>query len=113
MNWFPKCILLLALHAIAMIGQAQPVQGRYRFEHFTVNDGLAHSDAMCTEQDAEGFIWIGTNDGINRYDGYALKKYSLPVNTRSGLSGNRIRDLYTDAQNRLWAGVRVGFGRDG
>jgi signal transduction histidine kinase/ligand-binding sensor domain-containing protein/DNA-binding response OmpR family regulator len=78
---------------------------RYHFEHMTVNDGLAHSDAMCAEQDAEGFIWIGTNDGINRYDGYKLEKYSLPINTRSGLSGNRIRDLFADSQNRLWVGA--------
>lgn len=106
MNWFFRVLFsLLVTYLIAVIVQAQPVPSRYRFEHITVNDGLAHSDAMCAEQDAEGFIWIGTNDGINRYDGYELKKYSLPINTRSGLSGNRIRDLYADAQNHLWVGA--------
>ncbi|WP_232064831.1 hybrid sensor histidine kinase/response regulator transcription factor [Rhodocytophaga rosea] len=90
---------------MALTGWAQQSSDRFRFEHITVNDGLAHSDAMCVEQDAEGFIWIGTNEGINRYDGYELKKYSLPINTFSGLSGNRIRDIYTDDQNRLWVGA--------
>ena len=97
--------LFTVFQLLAVAGQAQRVPERLRFEHITVNDGLAHSDAMCAEQDAAGFIWIGTNDGINRYDGYELKKYSLPINTRSGLSGNRIRDLYADARNRLWVGA--------
>ncbi|HEV7348562.1 hybrid sensor histidine kinase/response regulator transcription factor [Telluribacter sp.] len=105
MNRFCGYVLLLAFDLIATIVQGQSVADQYRFDHITVNDGLAHSDAMCAEQDAEGFLWIGTNDGINRYNGYELKKYSLPINTRSGLSGNRIRDLYTDAQNRLWVGA--------
>lgn len=83
--------------------QLLPVQ--FRFEHITVNDGLAHSDAMCAEQDTSGFLWIGTNSGINCYDGYKLTKYSLPVNSHNGLSGNRIRDLYVDSQNRLWVGA--------
>lgn len=86
-------------------GLAQREPGQFRFEHITVNEGLAHSDAMCAEQDQDGFIWIGTNDGINRYDGYELKKYLLPVNTRDGLSGNRIRDLHVDGHNRLWVGA--------
>ena len=105
MNHFFRRFFLPAIYLLATTGQAQPAPIRYRFEHITVNDGLAHSDAMCAEQDAEDFIWIGTNDGINRYDGYELEKYSLPINTRSGLSGNRIRDLYADAQNRLWVGA--------
>ena len=96
--------LLVAFQLLIVSGQAQPGPGRLRFEHITVNDGLAHSDAMCAAQDAAGFIWIGTNDGINRYDGYELRKYALPVNTRSGLSGNRIRYLYA-ARNRLWVGA--------
>ncbi len=95
----------LQVFAMTLTALAQHDSGRFRFEHITVNDGLAHSDAMCVEQDEVGYIWIGTNNGINRYDGYELKKYSLPVNKRNGLSGNRIRDLFIDPQKRLWAGA--------
>lgn len=106
MKWFIKYLFrLLTINFVATTGLAQQVLDQIRFEHITVNEGLAHSDAMCAEQDGAGFIWIGTNSGINRYDGYELKKYSLPLNTYSGLSGNRIRDLYTDVQGRLWAGA--------
>ncbi len=97
------CFLSFVLNAL--ISSAQPDPDQFRFEQLTVNEGLAHSDAMCAEQDLLGFIWIGTNNGINRYDGYDLKKYSLPVNKRNGLSGNRIRDLFIDAKNRLWTGA--------
>ncbi len=96
------CWLLGLLPAL---GTAQPGPEGYRFEHLTVNEGLSHSDAMCVVQDGAGFIWVGTNDGIDRYDGYTLKKYQLPVNTRNGLSGNRIRALHVDRRGRLWVGA--------
>ena len=75
----------------------------FRFEHLTVDQGLSHSDAMAVAQDQDGFIWVGTNRGINRYDGYRLKQYMLPVNPRNGLASNRIKVLLTDPQGRLWA----------
>jgi signal transduction histidine kinase/ligand-binding sensor domain-containing protein/DNA-binding response OmpR family regulator len=81
------------------------VDSKFRFEHLTVNDGLAHSDAMTVVQDCQGFVWVGTNNGINRYDGYELRKYELPVNNKLGRPGNRIRILYSDTKGRLWAGT--------
>ncbi|MBO0952163.1 hybrid sensor histidine kinase/response regulator transcription factor [Fibrella forsythiae] len=98
-------VCLVALCLVATTGLAQPESGRFRFEHITVNEGLAHSDGMCIEQDKSGFIWMGTNDGINRYDGYELKKYLLPINNRNGLFSNRIQDMYCDAKDRLWVGT--------
>ncbi len=103
-HWFSLVFVGLFIST----GLAQTNLSRFRFEHITVDDGLAHSDALCAEQDEAGFIWIGTNSGINRYDGYELKKYTLPVNSRNGLSGNRIRDLYNDSKNRLWVGAESG-----
>ena len=97
------CFLRLFLWANIANAQHEPRQ--LRFEHITVNEGLAHSDGMCMEQDKSGFIWIGTNDGINRYDGYELKKYLLPINSRNGLFSNRIQDMYVDRQDRLWVGT--------
>ncbi|SNS06197.1 Signal transduction histidine kinase [Hymenobacter mucosus] len=77
----------------------------FRFEHLTVDQGLAHSDGMSVTQDKAGFIWIGTNRGLDRYDGYSLRQYTLPVNPRNGISGNRITVVYTDPKGRLWAGT--------
>lgn len=77
----------------------------FRFEHISVDEGLSHSDAMAVAQDRAGFIWIGTNRGLNRYDGYGLKQYMLPVNPRNGLSSNRITALLVAPDQRLWVGT--------
>ncbi|WP_198172737.1 hybrid sensor histidine kinase/response regulator transcription factor [Hymenobacter ginkgonis] len=77
----------------------------FRFEHITVDQGLSHSDAMAVAQDMAGFIWIGTNRGLNRYDGYRLKQYALPINPRNGLASNRIKALATTPDGHLWVGA--------
>ncbi len=78
-------------------------QDNLRFEHITVNDGLAHSDAVSVLQDQDGFIWIGTNNGIDRYDGYELKNYLLPNSNFNGLYNNRIQGLHLSKDGRIWA----------
>ncbi len=80
-----------------------PAQSDFRFEHITVNEGLAHSDALSVLQDRDGFIWIATNNGINRYDGYELKNYLLPNSNFNGLYNNRIQSLELDGDGRIWA----------
>jgi len=77
----------------------------FRFEHITVDEGLSHSDAMAVAQDRAGFLWIGTNRGLNRYDGYGLKPYLLPINPRNGQSSNRITALLVAPDQRLWVGA--------
>ncbi|MCE7043225.1 hybrid sensor histidine kinase/response regulator transcription factor [Dyadobacter sp. CY312] len=77
----------------------------FRFEQITVDEGLAHSDAMAVIQDNDGFVWIGTNNGINRYDGYELKKYDLVNNHQRGLSSNRIRAMHIARSGRMWVGT--------
>ncbi|MBO2030383.1 response regulator [Siccationidurans ginsengisoli] len=93
-----------ALLAPAARGQ-NAAPSEFRFEHISVDEGLSHSDAMAVAQDRAGFIWIGTNRGLNRYDGYALRQYMLPVNPRNGLSSNRITALLLAPDQRLWAGA--------
>ncbi|MBC6611135.1 response regulator [Hymenobacter sp. BT507] len=84
---------------------AQSAPSAFRFEHLTVNEGLSHSDGMAVTQDRAGFIWVGTNRGLNRYDGYTLKQYSLPVNPHNGISSNRISVLHVGTKGRLWVGT--------
>ncbi|MDO7848484.1 two-component regulator propeller domain-containing protein [Hymenobacter sp. M29] len=98
---------------ISLSGVAQNVRpADFRFEHLTVDQGLSHSDAMAVTQDRDGFIWVGTNRGINRYDGYQLKSYKLPINPRNGLPSNRIKVLFTAPNGQLWVGAeRAGLMR--
>ncbi len=74
----------------------------FKFEHITVNEGLPHSDAMCMVQDSAGFIWVGTNSGVSKYDGHVLKNYDLPVNPYNGLPSNRVAAIHLDAHNQIW-----------
>jgi signal transduction histidine kinase/ligand-binding sensor domain-containing protein/DNA-binding response OmpR family regulator len=108
---FTRALALLVLGLLAVLpARAQDAAPReFRFEHITVDQGLSHSDAMAVAQDRAGFIWVGTNRGLNRYDGYRLKQYSLPINPRNGLSGNRIQALLAAPDGRLWVGSE-GFG---
>jgi ligand-binding sensor domain-containing protein/signal transduction histidine kinase/DNA-binding response OmpR family regulator len=59
---------------------------------------------MTVTQDKAGFIWVGTNRGLDRYDGYTLKQYMLPI-TQKGIAGSRIKVLHTDPSGRLWVGA--------
>ncbi len=75
-----------------------------RFEHLSVKDGLSNNSVNCILQDREGFIWFGTNDGLNKYDGYAFTP--LPVdldNPSHSFQNNQISGLCEDHLNRLWA----------
>ncbi|HEX8425657.1 hybrid sensor histidine kinase/response regulator transcription factor [Hymenobacter sp.] len=99
-------MLLLLVSLASPTSRAQGSLGELRFEHITVREGLSHSDAITAAEDKEGFLWVGTNKGLNRYDGYELKTYFLPVNPLNGLSGNRIRVLHVSAAGRLWVGTQ-------
>ncbi|MDJ1495252.1 two-component regulator propeller domain-containing protein [Cytophagaceae bacterium DM2B3-1] len=105
-------LCFLCICCIVTEGFPQNSPEEFKFEHITVNEGLAHSDAMTVAQDKQGFIWVGTNKGINRYDGYTLKKYDLPLNDQTGLASNRIKALYVSTDGSLWVGTeRAGLFR--
>jgi len=75
------------------------------FESLTNDDGLSASYVTCLLQDRKGFIWIGTQDGLNRYDGYGFRIFrSIPGDSLS-LTNSSITTLYQDQQDRIWVGT--------
>ncbi len=74
----------------------------YNFENITVRDGISDDQCLSVSKDKDGFIWVGTNEGLNRYDGYSPKIYRSNPFDSTALSGNRIFDTYTDEEGYLW-----------
>lgn len=72
------------------------------FEKITVENGLSHNSVNCITQDSRGFIWIGTDDGLNRFNGRDFKIFRHEPGNPSSVSGNRITDLLEDEEGILW-----------
>jgi ligand-binding sensor domain-containing protein len=95
-NWCAGIITGLLFLCILNAVSAQ----RYPFTTITNKDGLPQSSVFKTMQDHQGYIWMATEAGLTRYDGYQFKNYSY----YSGLNANFIFDIEFDAQGRLWIG---------
>lgn len=81
---------------------------RYGFRHYQVENGLSNNTVYCSLQDQQGFLWFGTKDGLNRFDGYRFKVFSVP-NKGQDLTAYFISCLLEDQRGVLWAGCRNGL----
>ncbi|MFN2243983.1 MAG: GAF domain-containing protein, partial [Anaerolineae bacterium] len=75
---------------------------RIEFRQLTLEDGLSQSTINCIVQDSRGFMWFGTQDGLNRYDGYQFRVYEHQPDAPHSLSTNWVQQCYRDPQDRLW-----------
>ncbi len=82
-----------------------------KFVHITVNEGLSSSDVYSILQDNNGFIWFGTYDGLDKFDGTSIKIYRHINNDPSSLLNNYIFCMYKDYYNQLWYGTQAGLSR--
>ncbi len=82
-----------------------------RFERLSIEQGLSQSVGLSISQDSEGFMWFGTYDGLNRFDGYQFKRFDHVPEVQSSLSNSIITVLYTDSKGTLWIGTEGGLNR--
>jgi len=78
---------------------------------FTLADGLSNTHITCIEQDAKGFIWIGTEDGLNRFDGKSFLNFFHYDNDKTSLPSSAIYSLFLDENKQLWVGTFSGLCR--
>ena len=78
----------------------------YNFGQLTIRDGLSSGSITCILQDSRGFIWIGTENGLNKYDGYQITIYRHNPQLANSIGGNSIRSLFEDSRNNLWIGLK-------
>jgi ligand-binding sensor domain-containing protein/serine phosphatase RsbU (regulator of sigma subunit) len=103
-------ILLIIFYltvAFAAFGQRDAIE----FERISVEDGLSQSTVYCILQDHKGFMWFGTEDGLNRYDGYSFKVFNHNPNKKGSLSNSRVISIIEDKQKTIWVAT-IGGGLD-
>lgn len=94
-------LLIVASNATAERGNPSVSdKPQLRFRQFL--NGLSQSNARCIVQDSLGFIWIGTEGGLNRFDGMNFQVYEANNSDSTSLPDNRINDLLIDKKNNLW-----------
>jgi len=84
---------------------------KLKFRQISVDQGLSSSFVTCTYQDSRGFMWFGTQNGLNRYDGDSITVYHKKENDPASLSDNLVRCIYEDSQHNLWIGTQDGLDR--
>jgi signal transduction histidine kinase/ligand-binding sensor domain-containing protein/DNA-binding response OmpR family regulator len=84
---------------------------RLKFKHITNEQGLSNSTIETIYQDHRGFIWFGTRDGLNRYDGYQMVVFRYDPKDSNSISDNYIRYIYEDKDYSLWIGTINGLNR--
>ncbi|MFN8250406.1 MAG: two-component regulator propeller domain-containing protein [Ferruginibacter sp.] len=88
---------------------AQIQTGNAYVEHLTVDNGISSNNVNCIFQDSRGFIWIGTSNGLNRYDGVQVLQLHHNEENPNSLPGNFICNITEDSQHRLWIGTNEGI----
>ncbi|TVS12948.1 MAG: response regulator [Wenzhouxiangella sp.] len=94
---------------LSMIGAA--VANDVRFDRLTMADGLSQSSVAAIAQCDDGYIWLGTQYGLDRYDGYSIRSFRRDPDDPYSLSHSNIRDLRRGRDGRLWVATRAGLNR--
>lgn len=104
---FLFCKLLNSEPLLAQIAEGTELQ----FAHLSVREGLSQSSVLSIHQDPFGFIWIGTRDGLNKYDGYTFEVFRHSVGDSLSIAGNIIHDIQTDQDGNIWVATEDGLSK--
>ena len=81
----------------------------FSFKKYQVEDGLSHNTVWCAMQDSYGFIWLGTSDGLNCYNGRGNKVYRNVLNDKFSLENNFVQALFEEENHNIWVGTNWGL----
>ena len=80
-----------------------------KFKHLKVEDGLSQTSVFNVFQDSKGYIWLGTRDGLNKYDTKNFSVYRNQTGDSTSIDNNQVHDIYEDEDKRLFVGTRNGI----
>ncbi|HVN48061.1 MAG TPA: two-component regulator propeller domain-containing protein [Bacteroidota bacterium] len=100
-------VVALYFGTASCIADAQ--QPAISFEHLSSENGLSQNSVLCMSEDSKGFMWFGTYEGLNRYDGYEFKVYKSEIGNSTSLSNNTVQCIYKDHSGVLWIGTEGGL----
>ena len=97
-----KSIVTFFVTCLCFVASAQHATD---YETISIAQGLSQGMVFATLQDRDGFIWVATKNGLNRYDGYGFKVFTNDPYNSNSLSGNTVTALFEDSKGRIWAGT--------
>ncbi len=102
---------ILTIHLLILIysSPAYSINKSYVFKRLGIEDGLSQSTIYSIIQDNEGYMWFGTANGLNKYDGYNFKIFTNNPYDSTTISDNSITSLYEDKQGQIWIGTIKGI----
>lgn len=103
-----RVLLCILLFVYSLYAAAQDYN---RFLHYTLRDGLSQNSVHCIFQDKDGLIWIGTQDGLNSFDGKKFNVYRHDDNDSNTISDQFVLTIKEDREGYLWIGTRNGLNR--
>jgi signal transduction histidine kinase/ligand-binding sensor domain-containing protein/DNA-binding response OmpR family regulator len=100
-------LVLFMLFAMGSFGQNQSM----KFEHLGKREGLSQINVECIIQDSRGFIWVGTRDGLSRYDGYGFSYYKHDPQDPASISSSMVSDILEDKEGNIWIATIIGLNK--
>jgi ligand-binding sensor domain-containing protein len=97
--------LIINIILSLLIVQPEFSQPEYQFQHINSDLGLSSNSVTCILKDHIGYLWIGTYDGLNKYNGYDFKIYKHNPDDLSSIGANAIQTLFEDKQGNIWVGT--------
>src|ERR1700748_1252075 len=98
-------IVLVCLCIIALSSSAQ----QFWYKSYTSKDGLSSNEVQTIFQDKQGFLWIGTSNGLNRFDGNVFDNFYNDPSDSTSIRGNDIQCIFQDSKKRMWISTNEGI----
>lgn len=102
-------LLLICCICCQTVCRGQVANEHYYFKNLSIQNGLSQNTVNAILQDKQGFMWFGTKDGLNRYDGQTFRKFKQDEHSSRSIGNNFITALYEDANSNIWIGTDVGI----